>query len=73
MTSARRHIRFLSETKSRERCRVTPCQVRKEVERLEQAGWELVSREPADETVHAMEVMLVFQKGEAGCGEWPRG
>jgi hypothetical protein len=32
---------------------------------MERAGWVLVSREPADESVPAMEVMLTFQKAEA--------
>jgi hypothetical protein len=44
---------------------VSPVHVRKEVERMERAGWALVSRDPADETVLAMEVMLIFKKGEA--------
>ena len=65
MTDERRHIRFISETKNSEPCSVNPVHVRKEVERMERAGWELVSREPADETVLAMEVMLIFQKGDA--------
>jgi hypothetical protein len=65
MTDERRHIRFISETNSREPCSVNPVHVRTEVERMERAGWKLVSRDPADETVRAMEVMLIFQKGEA--------
>lgn len=65
MTNERRHIRFISETKSREPCSVNPVHVRKEVERMARAGWELVSREPADETVQTLEVMLIFTKGEA--------
>jgi hypothetical protein len=64
MTDERRHIRFISETKNSEPCRVNPIHVRKEVQRMERAGWALVSREPADESVPAMEVMLIFQKGE---------
>jgi hypothetical protein len=65
MTDERRHIRFISETKSRAPCSVNPVHVKKEVERMERAGWALVSREPADETVPVMEVMLTFQKAEA--------
>ena len=65
MASTRRHIRFLSETKSREPCRFNPVHVRKEVERMARAGWALISREPADETVPVMEVILTFQKAEA--------
>jgi len=65
MASERRQIMFISETHRCTPCSVNPFRVRKEVERMEQAGWALVAREPADETVHAIEVMLVFQKGEA--------
>jgi hypothetical protein len=65
MPSEHRQIMFLSETKSRAPCRVNPVHVRTEIERMAQGGWELVSREPADETVHTMEVMLMFQKRDA--------
>jgi hypothetical protein len=65
MTDERRHIRCISETKNSAPCSVNPVHVRTEVERMERAGWVLVSREPADESVPAMEVMLTFQKAEA--------
>lgn len=65
MTDEHRQIRFISEIKSRESCPVNPVHVRQEVERMERAGWALVAREPADETVQATEVMLIFQKGDA--------
>ncbi len=65
MSSEHWQMMCISETKSREPCSVNPVHVRKEVERVEGAGWALVSREPADETLPAMEVMLTFQKAEA--------
>jgi hypothetical protein len=65
MTDERRHIRFISETNHRQACAVSPVHVTREVERMERAGWALVSREPADETVPVMEVMLTFKKAEA--------
>ncbi len=65
MTSEHRHIIFISETNHRQPCTVSPVHVTREVERMERAGWELVAREPADETVPVMEVMLTFQKAEA--------
>ena len=46
MTSERRQTMFISETKSREPCSVNPLHVRKEVERMERAGWELISHDP---------------------------
>jgi hypothetical protein len=65
MTSERRQIMFISETNNRQPCSVSPFHVTREVERMERAGWELVSREPPDETVSVMEVMLMFKKAEA--------
>ena len=65
MTSEHRHIMFISETNHCQPCTVSPVHVTREVERMERAGWQLVSRDPADETVPTMEVMLMFQKGEA--------
>ena len=65
MTDERKHIRFISETNHRQPCTVSPVHVTREVERMERAGWELVSREPPDETVSVMEVMLMFKKAEA--------
>ena len=65
MPSEYRQVMFISETKSRAPCHVNPLHVRKEVERMEQGGWALVSREPADEAVPVLEVMLTFQKAEA--------
>jgi hypothetical protein len=56
---------FISETHRRTPCDVNPFRVRQEVERMAQAGWALMAREPADETVSAREVMLVFQKADA--------
>ncbi len=65
MTGERRHPMCISEVNHRQPCMVSPAHVRKEVERMERLGWALVSREPTDETVPAMEVMLTFQKAEA--------
>ena len=65
MTTEHRHIMFISETNNRQPCTVSPFHVTREVERMESAGWELVAREPADETVPVMEVMLTFKKAEA--------
>jgi hypothetical protein len=65
MSSEHRHMMFISEMNHRQPCTVSPVRVTREVERMERAGWALVSREPADETVPAMEVMLTFQKAEA--------
>jgi hypothetical protein len=75
MTSEHRHIMCISETKSGEPCSVNPVHVRNEIERMERAGWELVSREPADDTVPVMEVMLTFKKAEPhqGVAAWERG
>jgi hypothetical protein len=69
MTSEHRHIRFISETNSREPCRVNPVHVREEVEHMKRAGWELVSREPADETLLVMEVTLTFRRTARSRGE----
>jgi hypothetical protein len=65
MTDEHRHIRCISETHKRQPCTVSPFHVTREVERMERAGWALISREPADETVPVMEVILTFQKAEA--------
>jgi hypothetical protein len=55
----------ISEMNHRQPCPVSPVHVTREVERMARAGWELVSREPADDTVPVMEVMLTFKKAEA--------
>jgi DNA-binding MarR family transcriptional regulator len=65
MTSEHRHMMFISEVNHRQPCTVSPAHITREVERMERAGWALVSREPADETVPVMEVMLTFKKAEA--------
>ncbi len=65
MTDERRQIRCISETNHRQPCTVSPAHVTREVERMERAGWALVARDPADDTVPAMEVLLTFQKAEA--------
>ena len=65
MTNEHRHLMCISEVNQRQPCMVNPFHVTREVERMERAGWTLVSREPADDTVPAMEVILIFQKAEA--------
>jgi hypothetical protein len=65
MTSEHRHLRCISAMHHRQPCPVSPVHVTREVERMARAGWKLVSREPADETVPVMEVLLTFQKAQA--------
>ena len=65
MSSEHRHMMCISEMNHRQPCPVSPFHVTREVERMERAGWALISREPADDTVPVMEVMLTFQKAEA--------
>ena len=65
MPSEHRHMMCISEMHHRQPCTVSSFHAMREVERMERAGWALVARDPADDTVPVMEVMLTFQKAEA--------